>query len=231
MTKNNETCKNCKSPTSKDVKICQVCGAKINKPFYKKWWFWLIIIILIYIGFGDNDSNDSDKASDIPVTTESSNSEETDLSDNVSENISNVIEPSTEVNNEQVSNKETDASDVQERITDTISSLTEAAEEAYQRILDEYTVKLQEEAPRLAEEYKSEAAHNTGGLEGLAELVNDKIEELAVISNEGVGEMADVMYKKGGGSYDEYESWAGKLIDVYMDESQKIMDAYLDSAM
>lgn len=105
------------------------------------------------------------------------------------------------------------------------------AEEWYQSILDDYSEKLRAAVPGLVEEYKSEAAGNTSGLEGLAKLSNDKVEELAAICNEGGEEMAKVMYTAGSGSYDEYEAWAGKLYDVYEEEAAKIMDAYMDSAM
>lgn len=107
----------------------------------------------------------------------------------------------------------------------------ETLEEAYQRILDEYTIKLQEATPGVIADYKEEAKENNDGLEGLAELSNAKIVILAEISNEGVGEMAEVMMTKGSGSYDEYEGWAQRLMDVYMEEASKVTDAYMDSAM
>lgn len=102
--------------------------------------------------------------------------------------------------------------------------------DSYQDILDDYTVKLQEATPGLIEEYKSEAANNNGGLEGLATICNAKVSELAKISNEGISEMAEYYYKHGSGSYDEYSEWAGKIQDVYMEEAGKIQDAYMESA-
>lgn len=53
---------------------------------------------------------------------------------------------------------------------------------SYQEILDAYTVKLQEATPGLIEEYNAEAAENTGGLEGLATICNEKVSFLAEIS-------------------------------------------------
>lgn len=44
------TCQNCHAPIAKNEKICHVCGAKIKKPFFKKWWFIFIVIILIISG-------------------------------------------------------------------------------------------------------------------------------------------------------------------------------------
>lgn len=102
---------------------------------------------------------------------------------------------------------------------------------SYQSILDYYTVKIKASTPGLINEYKAEAANNTGGLMGLAEISNNKVSKLAEISNEGVGEMADLYLRAGSGSYSEYEDWAGKLYDVYIEEAGKIYSIYMDSAM
>ncbi len=101
----------------------------------------------------------------------------------------------------------------------------------YQSVLDEYSKKIVDAVPGLVEEYNQEAATNTAGLEGLAELSNNKIMKLAEISNEGIEEMAELMYTTGSGKYEEYEEWAGKLMDVYTEEATKITDAYMKSAM
>lgn len=106
-----------------------------------------------------------------------------------------------------------------------------SAEEQYQTILDTYTKKLQEESPKLVEEYNNEYPDNNDGLEGLAKLSNKKIEKLAKTSNDGISEMAKVMMKSGTGNQDEYMDWSQKLMDVYMEEAQKITDAYTNSAM
>lgn len=106
-----------------------------------------------------------------------------------------------------------------------------SVEEQYQGILDEYSKLIEDKTPQLIEEYKSEAKSNGDGLEGLAQLSNDKVTELAEISNEGVQKMADIMLTKGSGEYSEYEDWAEELMDVYLHESEKIMDVYLESAM
>lgn len=102
--------------------------------------------------------------------------------------------------------------------------------DSYQAILDDYTVKLQNATPGLIEEYKSEAANNNDGLEGLATICNAKVAELAKISNDGVSEMAKYYYEHGNGSYDEYSQWAGKLLEVYKEEAGKIQDVYIKSA-
>lgn len=39
-------CSNCNTPIAKNAEICPSCGAKNQKPFYKKWWFILFIIVI-----------------------------------------------------------------------------------------------------------------------------------------------------------------------------------------
>jgi len=100
----------------------------------------------------------------------------------------------------------------------------------HQAILDEYTQKIKEAAPKLVDEYNAEYPNNQNGVEGLAELSNDKISELAEISNEGIQEMANVHLTSGSGKYEDYEDWATKLTDVYMEQAELITDAYMTSA-
>lgn len=104
------------------------------------------------------------------------------------------------------------------------------AEEEYQFILNNYTEKLKNATPTLINEYNDEAASNSNGLTGLAEIANSKVSDLADITMEGTQEMAKVMFGKGTGSYSEYESWVQKLTDVYISEAQKISNVYLNSA-
>lgn len=101
---------------------------------------------------------------------------------------------------------------------------------SYQEVLDAYTVKLQEATPGLIEEYNAEATENTGGLEGLATICNEKVSALAEISMEGIQEMANIYLHVGDGTDDEYQEWSGKLQDVYLTEAAKIQEAYMESA-
>lgn len=100
---------------------------------------------------------------------------------------------------------------------------------SYQEVLDAYTVKLQEATPGLIEEYNAEATENTGGLEGLATICNEKVSALAEISMEGIQEMANIYLHVGDGTDDEYQEWSGKLQDVYLTEAAKIQEAYMQS--
>ncbi len=54
-------CKSCGNDIATSAKTCPNCGAKNNKPIYKKWWFWLIIVILLIavIGAAGGDGSDS----------------------------------------------------------------------------------------------------------------------------------------------------------------------------
>ena len=111
---------------------------------------------------------------------------------------------------------------------------TEKAEEpaeevTYQSILDEYTAKIEEAAPKLAEEFKTEAASKKGDVAALAELSTAKMEKLAEISVEGVEKMAALMLKNGD-SQETYTEWANKLNDVYMKQSEIITNAYMKEA-
>lgn len=101
---------------------------------------------------------------------------------------------------------------------------------SYQEILDAYTVKLQEATPGLIEEYNAEAAENTGGLEGLAAICNEKVSALAEISMEGTQEMANIYLHSGDGTSEEYQEWGAKLQEVYLEEAAKIQEAYMQSA-
>lgn len=120
------------------------------------------------------------------------------------------------------SSKETPKAEVEE---------TAGSGAGYEGIYNEYVIKIRDAAPALVEKYKEEAAKNSGGLDGLATICNEKIEKLAEISNEGIEKMAEYMMTKGSGKYDEYSEWSGKLMQVYMEESQNITEAYMSSAM
>lgn len=135
--------------------------------------------------------------------------------------------------------KKTDTSKTKESTTvsSTMTSVekeqaaAEEAEQNYQLILDEYTKKIKDAAPKLVEEYKTEASNNTKGVDGLAEISNNKVQELAKISNDGIQKMAEIHLKNGSGKYVEYEEWANKLTDIYMKEAETITNAYMESAM
>ena len=96
----------------------------------------------------------------------------------------------------------------------------------YQGIYDKYCDLMSKAAPRLAQEYNSEAH---GSINDKAKLCNEKVTELAKINEEGTTKMAELRLKKSD-SYSTYEDWAKKLYDAYQDYAQQIMDAYTSSA-
>lgn len=72
-------CKTCNAEIASNAKTCPQCGAKNQKPFYKKWWFWgiTIFVIIMIIAINSGDSESSDKSSnngDVSKTEKSSNS-------------------------------------------------------------------------------------------------------------------------------------------------------------
>jgi len=211
MAKNKKVviCRNCKVPMTQGGDVCQSCGAKNKKPLHKKWWFWVIIVLVIIAAFSGGD-DEKETAKKVQEEVQKDNTQELQVEVQVEDD-----EANQEVNHE----------------ADPATSSSETAEDIYKRILDEYTIKIKEATPGLIQEYKEEAANNTDGLEGLAELSNAKVGKLAEINNDGVSEMASVMLKKGSGSYEDYEEWAAKLMEVYMDEAGKIMEEYMNSAM
>lgn len=185
----------------------EVKWAKLKKPFYKKVWFWVILFLLYTLSTMGGEDEATPETANPAVATEQVVSKPAEAAKSIES-----VESTKPV----------------EAAAPAIATLT--PDEQYQAILDEYTVLMQEAALRLTEEYNAEYPSNTGGLEGLAQLSNDKIGELAKISNDGVGEMANVYFKSGSGVYEEYEVWAGKLMDIYMTEATLITDAYMLSA-
>lgn len=175
---------------------------KVKKPFYKRVWFWILVVILVAAVGGSIGGNSKDKASSANTTTGSK--EVTAISEKTSDLASSESQAPVEDN--------------------------KSADEQYQAILDEYTQKIKDAAPKLVDEYNAEYPNNQNGVEGLAELSNDKISKLAEISNEGIQEMANVHLTSGSGNYEDYEDWATKLTDVYMEQAELITDAYMTSA-
>lgn len=184
----------------------EVKGARIKKPFYKRIWFWLVLLFIVPAALQMGGDSESETP---PADTAENVTNETEVAADATEAVS-----------------EEEASVEEEREEEPEQTL----EEAYQAILDTYTIRLKEEAPALVDAYNAEYPDNQNGLEGLAELSNEKISQLAETANEGVSEMADLYYSKGSGSYETYEEWAGKVMDVYMTEAEQITNAYMDSA-
>lgn len=178
---------------------------KFSKPFYKNMWFWIAIVLaFVVVGTAVGNGDDGEVASE-----------------------STTVETSASQTNENEESKEVASTKIEE----TEEAETKSnADEQYQAVLDEYTIKLQEATPGLIDEYNAEYPENEDGLEGLADLSNSKVEQLAELSNEGTEKMASVYQSSGSGSYEEYENWAKKLYKAYEEEAGKIMDVYMESA-
>lgn len=96
--------------------------------------------------------------------------------------------------------------------------------QTYDDVLKEYTDKIEETAPTLVEEFKTETSGITD-INIIAEISNSKIQKLAEISVEGIGKMAEIKLKNNDDN-SLYEEWAQKLNDVYEREAKKITDEY-----
>ncbi|MBR2793385.1 MAG: hypothetical protein IKE16_01965 [Solobacterium sp.] len=108
-----------------------------------------------------------------------------------------------------------------------LASLSTA--DSYEEIYDDYAARIRKEGPKLLEEYRKEAADNLGGMEGLAEIANEKVQQLADLNAKGTQAMAVYMYAKDPEGYENYEAWAKKLYEVYSEEGEKIYSAYLST--
>ncbi|MEX1551836.1 LysM peptidoglycan-binding domain-containing protein [Enterococcus sp. C50] len=168
----------------------------------------------------NNKSNDNEKLTLKPYKKKKSTNTTETTKTSSEKNSVTTAESSTQSSIKTNSNTETSTS------TSNIVAVAENSSTNYQAILDEYTAKIQSATPSLIQEFKNEATNNTGGIDGLAAISNNKVEKLAIISNEGIGTMADLHYSLSD-EYSTYESWATKLTDIYTTESQKIVGEYL----
>lgn len=131
------------------------------------------------------------------------------------------------VDKDDVANSSTESVESDMSSSSSSQSLTE--EQGYQKILDEYTKKIQEQTPRSIQSYDQKAASNQNGVTGLAEISTAEVQNLAVISTEGTQKMAQIALRSG--NQDMYQKYAGKLNDVYMAEGEKITNHYMSSIM
>ncbi len=68
-----ENCKICGEEIASNAKACPKCGAKVKKPFYKKWWVWVIVvIIMVAIGTsgGSDSTNNNNEKQSIPTVAQ-----------------------------------------------------------------------------------------------------------------------------------------------------------------
>lgn len=92
-------CKACGAEIRTGAKFCQYCGAKVEKPLYKKWWFWLIIVAVIGFVSNSGDSNKPETESVTPPTVNIPSSEVTEAT----EATFDTIDPqATEAENEPI---------------------------------------------------------------------------------------------------------------------------------
>ena len=84
-------CKTCGAEIAKNVKKCPQCGAKIKKPFYKKWWFWLIVVLIIGMGASGGNSEDGKGSASSNDTTAVTEGKDTNSSSESSNDSSSSV--------------------------------------------------------------------------------------------------------------------------------------------
>lgn len=90
-------CKSCGSTVAKNTKTCPVCGAKIKKPFFKKWWFWAIIAVIV-IGVLESMGNDNNNDNNNNVNNNNTVTEHQDTTKDYNDKATGKTEETKEDN-------------------------------------------------------------------------------------------------------------------------------------
>ncbi len=67
-----QKCKTCQAEIATSAKVCPHCGAKNNKPLYKKFYFWILIIIILIVVFATIGGDDSEVSNPSETTSTTS---------------------------------------------------------------------------------------------------------------------------------------------------------------
>lgn len=116
-------------------------------------------------------------------------------------------------------NKET-ASSTQESKTGTLT-------DQLQTIMTDYTKKLEEQTPRLIEEYQAEIQNNQNGVMGLSAIANQKARALQAISDEGISKLQATYQAAPTKEGIDLANWINQLSADYTEQVAKISDIYL----
>lgn len=116
-------------------------------------------------------------------------------------------------------NKET-ASSTQESKTGTLT-------DQLQTIMTDYTKKLEEQTPRLIEEYQAEIQNNQNGVMGLSAIANQKARALQAISDEGISKLQATYQAAPTKEGVDLANWINQLSADYTEQVAKISDIYL----
>lgn len=65
-------CKTCNHEIAKSASVCPNCGAKIKKPFYKKWWF-IVIVVIVILSAVANSRDNTPQTNTLPTETATEN--------------------------------------------------------------------------------------------------------------------------------------------------------------
>jgi len=119
----------------------------------------------------------------------------------------------------QRNHKET-ASSTQESKTGTLT-------DQLQTIMTDYTKKLEEQTPRLIEEYQAEIQNNQNGVMGLSAIANQKARALQAISDEGISKLQATYQAAPTKEGVDLANWINQLSADYTEQVAKISDIYL----
>lgn len=96
-----------------------------------------------------------------------------------------------------------------------------------QSILTEYKKKIEEQTPRLIEEYQAEIQNNQNGLTGLSTIANQKARTLQAISDEGISQLQSKYQTAQTKEGVDLATWINQLSANYTEQVAKISDIYL----
>ncbi|MEY8445928.1 LysM peptidoglycan-binding domain-containing protein [Enterococcus ratti] len=116
--------------------------------------------------------------------------------------------------------------------TEEIRHATQASDEdtltdQLQNILTTYTKKIEEQTPRLIEEYQAEIQNNQNGVAGLSTIANQKARDLQVISDEGIDQLKAKYQAAQTKENVDLGAWIDQLSAKYTEQVAKISDIYL----
>lgn len=100
-------------------------------------------------------------------------------------------------------------------------------DQAYQRILDEFSERLRNETPRLISEFEIEIQKYD---DTPAEICDDLISDLAEINEDGAEQMRSILYSTGLENYDQYIKYVLELNNLFIEQSKIIIDTYQNFA-
>lgn len=194
----------------------------------KKTWFTMLALLVVFaVGCSKSDYIEEPQENR-PIEENSIKEEipESPVSEAPEKEVNSLVSEEDEAREKAEANSKTETTPPKEGNTEPSSK---SENSAYKAIFDEYSEKLREATPKLAQEYIKEAKDNQKGIEGLAAIYYSKVEDLAAISYAGTEKLAEALMENSSGKYEEYEDWGKQLYSVYEEEANKLYKEYSKS--